>query len=72
MRPALDGSRRRTPVSSSTLRCFEIAGFDTPKPAGRLRDGRGARREVLDDAPANRVGEGSEWIVNHNVNHNTS
>src|SRR3954453_6416787 len=26
-------SRRRTPVSSSTLRCFEMAGFETPKPA---------------------------------------
>jgi hypothetical protein len=26
-------TRVTTPVSSSTLRCFVIAGFDTPKPA---------------------------------------
>src|SRR4051794_21362488 len=42
-------SRRRTPVSSSALRCFEIAGFETPKPAvaSPTLAGPAARRSTI-------------------------
>src|SRR3954464_10378275 len=42
-----------------------------PEAAGRLGDGGRARGEVLDDAPADRMGKRSERIVNHCVNNLT-
>ena len=56
MRPALDHARHDA-VSSSTFRCLEIAGFETPKPRGGLADRRRTDGEALDDAAADRVGE---------------
>ena len=48
-------TRVTTPVSSSTFRCLEIAGLDTPKPAGRFADRRRTCGEAFDDAAADRM-----------------